>query len=387
MAKSSIIECANKCFTALKAQSGANLNDGLRFSSSFDGSFGDSVARLKKLTIKNSSLLSFDVGIVWLEDHHNNEKYILIFDGGFFNKKVLVDELQNYGLEESYKYPSLFMRALSDSNINILIKHGLDIKDIETDLNESEQDINPFEFIDSYFEDFISLKVVTDDSNAWLLSPNEFFCLLIAIDRNTQHLDHSDSFINGCISFIFNNSGSYLPYDTLEMSLASQFWKHSFIEAYRSIESLYYLPRAMLIKDELETVFIDDSSPVKKGRVTSIKVASLLNRHISRKSEQVLLNDLLLMVTKDDALLGSITENSKLITDFIEKTTWSSYTLSEKIKKVAEVIYLVRCQNVHLEYKREPYYKMDETKYRNLVTLLWNFSFMMYQSFHDELVE
>ena len=200
-------DCAQKCFTELLSQSKIDCKKRLRFSAVADEDMGDEQARLNNLRVVKHKVLSFDVAIAWLEDRRDEEKYILIFDEGFFNHSYLCKELIAYGLEESYKYPSLFMRTLGDAGFKIFTKRDLKQGDIEVYLNDSSECINPVEFISNYFEGFLSLKIVDGSSYIWNLKPEEFFCFLISLDKTVLHLDHSDSFIGGSINFLLKNSG------------------------------------------------------------------------------------------------------------------------------------------------------------------------------------
>ncbi|MEV3805403.1 hypothetical protein RI528_18155 [Aeromonas veronii] len=388
--------CAEKCFTELIRQSKATVaSEDLRF----EITDKDDAKRLRYVRVTESCVMPFQIGIAWLEVSYDrkdknteeqkvDERYIIIFDNGFFDSTSLILQLKSYGLDLTYNYPSLFIRTMGDGDFNINIKAGLQSSDISVALSDCKE-FDPVEFIRDYYESFFVMEVVDDSSILLKMTPEAFFCLLLLNNGSGFELEHDSSLISNSIAFI--TSGNYLkhfPYENLIMSLSSPFWKHSFLEAYRVIESLFSIPKAIHFRDEVENIYISGGGNLKKGDVRAIDIADLISSKLpERKSELNYLTDLLNFCIKDESSYNNITRQGKYISNVISlyPDEWDKYDTNIKNEKIGRYIYSVRCQDVHLEFKRKSTANVNDSIYRNLVTILWDVAFSLYEMFDDEL--
>ncbi|MFA7822243.1 hypothetical protein [Aeromonas dhakensis] len=388
--------CAEKCFSELARQSGAAVRQGkLRF----DITDPDDVERLKAVRVTKSCVMPFQVGIAWLEVIYNredtktdvkntDETYIAVFDNGFFDSPELISQLKGYGLDKTYNYPSLFMRTMGDGDFDINVRVGLNPSDISVALSDRAI-FDPQEFINDYFESFFVLKFVDDNSIILKMNPEALFSLMLLHHGENFELEHDASLILNSISFIASgHSLKHFPYENLIMSLSSPFWKHSFIEAYRAIENLFSIPKAINFRDEIERVYIGGIATLKKGDVRAIDIAEIINSKLpDRKSELNYLIDLLNFCIYNESLYKDMTNQEKFISNIINmySSEWTGYDLKEKNEKIGRFIYSVRCQDVHLEFKRQSTAVVNDFIYRNLVAMIWNIAFSLYERFDDEL--
>lgn len=388
--------CAEKCFSELIGQSGAAVAPGgLRFKVVDEAD----VARLHAVRIVESCVMPFQIGVAWLEvvydrkdkssnDQKIDERYIVVFDNGYFDSANLMSQLKLYGLDVTYSYPSLFIRTMGDGDFNINIKAGLNPSDISVALSDSKS-FDPNEFIRDYFEGFFVMEVVDDSSILLKITPEAFFCLMLLHNGAGFELEHDPSLISNSIAFIASgHSLTHFPYENLIMSLSSPFWKHSFLEAYRVIESLFSIPKAIHFRDEIESIYISEKGNLKKGDIRAIDIADLISSKLpERKSELMYLIDLLNFCINDETSYKNITRHEKYISNVISvhRDEWGNYDLKTRNEKIGRYIYSVRCQDVHLEFKRKSTAVVNENIYRNLISILWDVAFSLYEIFDDEL--
>ncbi|AYV11892.1 hypothetical protein [Shewanella algae] len=369
MAKS-IIECANYCFDIAKEVFGMKSENLYRFMIKDEAD----VKKLNDLRVLSFKEMTFGVKMIWLEDSCSKDSYFLLFTGDCFDGSELYGKLEGLGLSEEDSCPSFFMRSIADSNFKISPSKKYEANDFLAFITDADDyEVDPDLFME-YFEDWVVYKCV--DSPLRHVSFDAIFCLFLILSESNLQLRHENALLEELGKYIVSETETKLPYDALEMSLISPYWKHSFIEAYRSIESLYSIPRAIELKSALLL------------EVSASQVAQLCREHLQwRRNEGDSLRKLLVKCF-DNKRVFDLVSNSLVIKNrlFSNSEEWNTLDDKKKIEKISDFIYKVRNQNVHLELFTTPAYQIEEEEFRSLVYITWAISLQLYRELHPEIV-
>ncbi|MGE0086107.1 MAG: hypothetical protein AB7S75_17000 [Desulfococcaceae bacterium] len=384
---SSMIECASKPFKILSNKIGIVISSDVKPQVLPDDKYIDDSKRLKLSRVISSEEFAYGVKIYKLTGL-TGEKFLLIFGINDLYENIGSHPLFNYGVIETYRYPSMFLRTLKDSPIlpNIIADDEHLRENFFGQLEDTQYTGHNFEEIRNCFEHYEAF-LLDDDSVLWDASNKTIFCLIL-IGSKIKYLAHSGEFLS-LIERKLVEYSHILPLDNLVMTLTSHHWEHAFFESYRVIEKLYSLPRSLELKKNLNL-----------RDITAAEIAYRCNkdlgwRRIERDSIERLFRLVPINIIEEQGFF-----NSDIVNKYIKLTrtvkckgsegaeilTEEDLCDKDKMSNLALFIYAVRNQLVHyFEFKEENEYLITENDFKVLLTVMWKIILHLYQEFKDEL--
>lgn len=366
------IQCVQKCFSIIAGHLQMSNESKWRLD---DSKYPDDVLNLADLKVIKSEAFSFGVRICWLENASSQERYLVILHNDFFDLEAINKGLNAYSIEEAELYPSIFLRVLGDVSFPINLNKNLNKDDLFAYVSDNFTFLDPDEILKCY-ENILVFKLV-DESSLWEVEPFAFYCLLLTYNSKRLSLSHSEIFLTRSRDYLVENKNTKIPLDTFEMALTSQYWKHSFLESYRALESLYSIPRAIDLKGKMSAL----------SSMSAILIARQCKESLGWRNQELdSLKKLLKITLVSNADMQFYESLGVFLELIIGKCDWGVKSIEDKTERIAKLIYSIRNQNVHLELSyADQVQKLTDLYYADLVTALWNLSFDLYNKLHVEL--
>jgi hypothetical protein len=223
--------------------------------------------------------------------------------------------------------------------------------------------------ISDFFPYYEEIKIFEVMQNSMLFNKNIFwFSTLVVMNHASQISPYFDSNAKGHVLSVYNGNFESFPIDNLRLAFTTSHFKHSYLEVYRCLESLYSIPRVFRLKNDI------------KYSGKSIDLTGLLIDNLDWRKNQ--LDSLRQLISVADVksfdynILSSIFGEAIIMPIDSEKE-------EKLIIRIANYIYTLRNQYAHsLDSKRNP---ISVSSHKDTLTFVLFLCAKLYQHYIAEV--
>ncbi|MFQ2629673.1 hypothetical protein ACK30Y_02255 [Aeromonas caviae] len=213
---------------------------------------------------------------------------------------------------------------------------------------------------------FPTLKIYEVGKNSTIVNKDIWeFCTYLAIYCSSMRTGILDDLHIEKIKLLFELKS--IRMENLYLFLTASHYKHAFLEIYRCIEAIYYLPWMHSLKSKLAT------------QINSFELARIVSETIKwREKEKVSISELFSMTSAKVFVDSKLSDLS-----FIDKL---DYEKEENRRAFATTLYTIRNQSVHQQdYEIIETIKLTAADWKTLLTFTINLVSHLYDTYSGDI--